>query len=84
MNICPFKKFKFLLGIPKKGVHRYTFLNTAVVDYVLTILAAMITTYFTKFPLVLSTITWFVVSIFMHTMVGLNTNSVKWLGLTCS
>ena len=56
MNYCPFKKFKNLLGEPNKGVHKYKILNTSMVDYFLTLILAFTISYFTTFPLVLSTI----------------------------
>lgn len=50
-----------LFGIPKTGIHKYRFLNdTAFLDYVITIIAACITTYITSIPLVLTTIIWFI------------------------
>ena len=38
VNRCPFSKYKHILGIPKKGVHRYRLLGTAIIDYILTII----------------------------------------------
>jgi hypothetical protein len=83
MSSCPFVKFKDVLGVPGKGVHKYTFLNTAVVDYLLTILLAVITSYFTEIPLVLTTIFWFIMGIVAHVLFGVNTNTVRFLGLSC-
>ena len=80
---CPFVKFKDILGLPGKGAHSYRFLNTAIVDYLLTIALAMITTYFTKIPLVLTTIFWFIFGLIAHVLFGINTNSVRFLGLSC-
>ena len=56
MKFCPFRQFKNALGIPNKGVHRYRLLNTAVVDYILTILISIMTSYVTHIPLVLTTV----------------------------
>ena len=83
MTICPFSKFKNVLGVPKKGIHKYRFLNTAIVDYVLTIVLACITTYLTKIPLVLTTIMWFVIGIILHMLFGVETGTIKYLGLKC-
>ena len=44
----PLKKYKDILGNPGKGIHQYRFLGTAISDYLLTILVAVIITYFTK------------------------------------
>ena len=41
MDFC---KYKNILGEPGKGVHKYRFMNMAVVDWVLTILLAVVTT----------------------------------------
>ena len=38
---CPLSKYKNLFGEPGKGIHRFRFLNSAVVDYVLTIILAI-------------------------------------------
>ena len=84
MNICPFHKYKDILGVPNTGVHSFRFLNTAVFDYVLTIIASIITTYFSKIPLVLTTIFWLVFGIVLHMIFGVETNTIKYLNLTCS
>ena len=80
---CPFSKFKHIFGIPGKGVHRFRFLNLALVDYVLTILVAMLTTFLTQVPLVLTTIFWLILGIILHVLFGVPTDAVKFLNLTC-
>ena len=80
MNLCPFKKFKTVLGIPGKGIHRFRILDTAIFDYVFTIVMAFISAYLLHIPLVLSTILWFImgmrlirmcISILMVLLLGL-------------
>jgi len=83
MNLCPFIEYKDALGVPEKGIHSYRFLNVAIVDYILTILAATVITYYTKIPLVLTTITILVIAIFIHMMFDVETNAVRYLGLSC-
>ncbi len=83
MSLCPFKKFKDTLGIPGKGIHRFRFLHTAIFDYILTIIMAAVTAYVLSIPLVLTTIAWFILGICMHVLFGVETNSVKKLGLPC-
>ena len=56
MTFCPFIKFNKIFGTPGKGVHSFRLLNTALVDYVLTLLGAILLTYLTNIPLVLTTI----------------------------
>ena len=80
---CPFSKFKYALGIPGKGVHSTRFLNLALVDYILTIIAAIITSFITHIPLVLTTIIWLILGIILHVLFGVETDSVRFLGLGC-
>ena len=80
---CPFKQFKDVFGIPGQGVHRYRFLNAALFDYIGTIFLAIILSKFTKIPFVLSTILMFILGIILHVLFGVNTETVKFLGLTC-
>lgn len=83
MGFCPFRRFKNIFGIPDKGVHRFRLLNTAVVDYVLTIIISIMTSYLTHIPLVLTTIAWFVVGFVLHILFGVQTSTLKWLKITC-
>ena len=83
MSLCPFSKYKDLLGVIGMGVHKYNFLGTSVFDYVLTIIAACVTTYFSKVPLVLTTIAWFVMGIIMHVLFGVETGTLTYLGISC-
>lgn len=80
---CPFKQFKDIIGAPGSGVHSYRFENTAIVDYFVTILLSMLLTKVTKIPLVLTTILLLVLGIVFHMLFGVNTSSVKFLGLIC-
>ena len=83
MNICPFKKFKYIFGIPKTGVHSYRILDCAIFDYILTILLAIITTLVTKIPFVLTTILMFIVGIICHILFGVETNTIRFLNINC-
>jgi hypothetical protein len=78
---CPLARYKALLGTPNEGVHKHKFLGTSVVDYLLTLVAASLTTYFTRFPLVLSTIVWFVLGIVSHVLFGVRTEATQFLGV---
>ena len=84
MSVCPFSKYKDILGVIGTGVHKYRFLNTAIVDYTLTIIGACITTYFSNIPLVLTTIAWFVMGIILHILFGVETSTLTYLGIRCS
>jgi hypothetical protein len=83
MTVCPFKKYKDALGIVGKGVHKYRFLNTAIVDYILTILVALVLGAITGVPIVLTTIFSFILAIALHILFGVETNAVKYLGIKC-
>lgn len=80
---CPFKKFQYILGVPRKGAHSHRFLDTAIVDYILTIILAIIITLLTKIPLVLTTIFSFILGIILHILFGVPTNTTKFLGISC-
>jgi uncharacterized membrane protein YcaP (DUF421 family) len=73
---CP---YKYALGIPGKGIHQYRFLDTAILDYIGSILIAMIITKLTKIPLVLTTIGVFVLGIILHMIFCLKTGTEVWL-----
>lgn len=80
---CPFSKYKNIFGAPNTGVHSYRFLDTALVDYIMTLLAAALITKMTSVPLVITTILLLVLGIFLHVLFGVNTGAVKFLGLAC-
>ena len=82
-NICPFKKYKHIFGIPGKGVHKYRFIHTAMVDYLLSLLLAAAIAYISHIPLVLTTITVLFAGILCHILFGVQTNTLTYLGITC-
>jgi len=84
MVFCPFQKFKYILGTPEQGIHSYRFLNTATVDYVLSILLAMSITLMTSIPLVLTTIMVLSIGIISHMLFGVDTNTIKFIGSMCT
>lgn len=83
MTVCPFKKYSEIFGKVGEGVHRFRIFDTPVVDFVLTLLLAMLITWLTKIPLVITTIVCFLVSILIHILFGVNTPVVKWLDIKC-
>lgn len=83
MSLCIFSKFNKIFGESGKGVHRFRLLNTAIIDYILTILGALLLTYLTRIPLVLTTIALLILGIILHMLFGIPTDAVKYLGLTC-
>ena len=81
---CPLSAYRDMLGVPGKGVHAYRFLGTAAVDYVLTIVGACITTYLAGVPLPLTTIAWFIMGMVCHVIFGVETDTLKFLGIKCA
>ena len=81
--MCIFSQYKDIFGKVGTGPHQYRFLNTALVDYALTILGAILITYLTDIPLVLTTIGLFILGILLHYLFGVETNTLKYLGINC-
>jgi hypothetical protein len=78
--MCIFSEYKNIFGKMGKGVHKIRFLNTAMVDYCMTILFAMLVTYVTDIPLVITTLVLLLLGIFFHYIFGVETNTLKYLG----
>ena len=78
MSLC---KYKDIFGVPGTGIHSYRFLDTAIVDYILTIVLAAAFAKATNVPFVISTILMFVLGIVLHAVFCVPTNSTKFLGL---
>ena len=81
---CPFSKYRTIFGNQNEGVHNIRFLDVAAIDYFLSILGAIVISFFTKIPLVLTTIIVLVLGIILHMLFGINTSAVKYLGLNCN
>ena len=83
MGFCPLSVYKNIFGKEGTGLHRFRLLDVALVDYLLSILSAILFSAITKFPLVLSTILIFILGIILHMLFGVKTSAVKFLGLNC-
>ena len=82
--MCIFSEYKDFFGKKGTGTHKYRFLkDTAILDYFIAILFAMFLTYMTKIPLVLTTIGVLILGIIIHYLFGVETNTLKYLGITC-
>ena len=84
MSLCPLSKFNKIFGIPGKGVHHFRILDVAAIDYFLTLIGAILLSYLTRVPLVLSTIGLLILGVILHAAFGIPTNAVKYLGLSCN
>lgn len=63
MSLC---KYKNALGIPDKGVHSYRFMGVAIMDVIMTILAAYLISIFFKYNFMYTTFALFILGIMLH------------------
>jgi len=82
-NLCPFAKYSNIFGPPETGAHKYKFLNTSIVDYVMTLIGIFVITFLTGFPLELVTIVVFILGIILHILFCVPTHTTKFLGINC-
>ena len=80
---CPFYNNRNFFGEHNTGVHSYKFGNTAIVDYVSTLLLAGVISYMYMIPLDIITIFLFILGIILHVLFGVNTATIKYLGISC-
>ena len=76
VDLC---KYKDILGKPNQGVHSFRIFNIAIVDVLLTILAAYILSIFTKFNLIYTTLLMFILGIISHRIFCVRTTIDKLL-----
>jgi hypothetical protein len=76
---CPYST---LLGVPGEGIHAQRFLGLALNDTLMTIAAAVLTSYFFSITLLTSLIAWFVAGEVLHYIFGVNTAFLKMIGIT--
>ena len=77
----PFKNFKDIFGKPNTGIHKIKLGDTSIIDYFATIIGAMIISYYTDIPLVIMTIMLLLLGILLHILFGVNTSTLKYLGI---
>ena len=72
-------KFKNIFGLPKEGVHKYRIMNIAVVDVILTIIAAYIINIYIYPTINVSNILFwlFILGIFFHRLFDVRTTIDK-------
>jgi len=76
MSLC---KYKDIFGKPGTGVHSYRFMNIALVDVAVTLLAAFLISYFTKYKLLNVSIILFILGIILHRLFCVRTTIDKYL-----
>jgi hypothetical protein len=80
-----FSKFKDALGVAGQGFHEARLLSSAMYDYIGSILLALLLTLlYRQIPLVVSTILVLVLGEILHYLFGVQTQTMKFLGLTCN
>ena len=81
---CPLKQFRDIFGKPNTGIHKIKLRDTSMIDYLGTILIAIIICYYTEIPLVITTIFILLLGMILHLLFGVNTSSLKYLGIECN
>ena len=76
LNLC---KYKDIFGKPKQGAHSYRIFNIAIVDVILTILAAYILSILTGYNIIYTTIFMFILGIISHRIFCVRTTIDKLL-----
>lgn len=71
---CPYAN---LFGAPNTGLHSIRLFGFAVIDTLLTVLAAYITAVIFKIPFLYSLLAWFVVGEILHYIFGVKTAFLK-------
>jgi len=75
---CP---YKYILGIPGKGVHAARFLGIAINDTLMTIAAAILTCLVFKTPLWQTLLVWFLAGEVLHYLFGVKTAALDYMGI---
>lgn len=78
MSSCP---YRYALGIPEKGVHAVRFAGLALNDTLMTIIAAVLTSYAFKINFGISLFSWFAVGELLHYGFGVETAFLKMIGV---
>ncbi len=76
LDLC---KYKDILGKPGQGLHSYRIFNIAIVDVLLTILAAYILSILTNYKFIYTTIFMFILGIISHRVFCVRTTIDKLL-----
>lgn len=76
MSLC---KYKNILGIPNKGIHSYRFMSVAIADVIMTIIAAILISYFFNGSFFYTLIALFVLGIILHRLFCVRTTIDKLL-----
>lgn len=59
-------QYKDIFGKPNEGAHSYRFLGIAIVDFLMTIIGAIIIAYYFKYDYIVTIIVTFIIGIIVH------------------
>jgi hypothetical protein len=76
MDLC---KYKNALGVPGKGIHSYRVFGVAIADVIMTIIAALLISFFFKTNLMYTVICLFLLGIVLHRLFCVQTTVDKLL-----
>lgn len=71
--------YKNIFGKPKRGIHKYRFLNLAIIDVIFTIIGAFIISYFFKLNFIFTTFSLLILAIIFHRLFCVRTTIDKLL-----
>ncbi len=74
MDLC---KYKNALGVPGKGIHSYRLFGVAIADVIMTIIAALLISFFFKTNLMYTMICLFLLGIVLHRLFCVRTTIDK-------
>lgn len=72
-------KYKDILGKPNTGVHQYRIFNIAIVDVLLTIIAAYFVSYLFKIDFIMTLLLLFILGIILHKVFCVKTTVDKFI-----
>lgn len=76
---CPYST---LLGIPGQGIHAARIFGLALNDTLMTIAAAVLTSFLFNVNLLYSILAWFIIGEILHYIFGVNTAFLAMIGIT--
>jgi hypothetical protein len=75
---CIFSQYKNIFGQPYNGVHSYRLFNLPIIDYIMSIILALLITYITKIPFELIIIIVLLMGVISHYLFCVETNLMKY------
>ena len=75
-SLCPYRN---ALGIPGKGIHSYRLFNIAIMDVIMTVIGALVISYFFKWNFIWTLLGLFLAGIILHRLFCVRTTVDKFL-----